>query len=147
MLRKSKFAVAAAVVLLASSFTLTGCAAAVGAASCDINVQNPHQSSGSPRYMDAKATITCSATVTNVSATIKLQKKNGSSWVDVAGSEGTNTKSSLAANAKLVVMTGGNLRCVNGTYRAAGKGSATYQGKSNGSAVWQYGSETSVVCK
>lgn len=129
------------------SVSLTGCVEAFGGGQCDINIQNPHQSHGTPTAMDAKATIRCTVVVTAVSVTIKMQRKSSSGvWADVPGTINTRETASLAANSNFVVTTRPR-GCVAGTYRAAGRGNATYKGVANASAVWQYGNAAKVVCK
>jgi hypothetical protein len=99
----------------------SGCSASIGKNLCDLNIQNPHQSSGSPRYMDAKITFTCNAVVTNATVKIKMQKRTASgTWVDVPNSTNTLSKNTIQKGQKITLMTGGSLLCSAGTYLAVG---------------------------
>lgn len=51
--------------------------------------------------MDAKATVTCTGSyaLSSVSGTIKLQRKSGAKWSDVAGTAKTNTQTKVRLTA------------------------------------------------
>jgi hypothetical protein len=125
---------------------LTGCVREIGGARCDFIVQNPHRSNTQPTHMDAKVSITCSAHVTVVRVEIKMQKRGpGGVWRDLPGASNFRETARLGAGAKFTVTTK-SARCVPGTYRAAGRGSATFEGSQNASASWQYGNAAVVTC-
>lgn len=144
---RRKFAASLSLLVLATSL-LSGCALAVGGTTCDMNVQNPHQSSGSPRYMDAKLTFTCNGAVKNAYLSIKMQKRLGNgAWVDVPNSQNSLGPFELGAGTTRELMTGGNLLCADGTYRAAGKGKGTNARGQSTSMDWYYGDPVSVTCR
>lgn len=109
---------------------------------------NPHQSAGSPRYMDAKLRWTCDGPVTNTSVSIKMQRRTASGgWVDVPNSLNTYKRSKvLPAGERVTLMTGGNLVCTPGTYRTGGKGGATNAKGKSASIGWAYGDPVKVSC-
>jgi len=90
--------------------------------------------------------VNCTATVNNAMMTIKMQRLSGGRWVDVGGGERTTNHSTMAANASYQFNTH-NVRCVNGTYRAAARGSATLIGNPLASTDWQYGNSASIRCR
>jgi hypothetical protein len=51
--------VAAGFVAIAVTAGLSGCVANLEGVSCNFQVNNPHESSGTPGYIDAKATVSC----------------------------------------------------------------------------------------
>jgi hypothetical protein len=134
-------------VVLATA-TLTSCSVNIGKTHCNLNVQNPHQSNGSPRYMDAKLTFSCDGLVRDALVKIKLQKQSGSGqWVDVPRSTNTDSRSQLDAGRVVKLMTAGNLLCSVGTYRALGWGRGTNaQGVRDESKEWYPGNVVKVTC-
>lgn len=137
---------AVAVVMMLGIGAFSGCAMALGNTRCNLNVQNPHQSRGTPRYMDSKLTFTCDRVVHAVSITIKMQRRAGGSWIEVPNSSRTISIDNLLANTPLKVMTGGNLLCTVGTFRTAGRGTATNAQGLRDSLDWYYGDPVSVTC-
>jgi hypothetical protein len=100
-------------------------------ADCTVQVQNAHQSKNTPNSIDAKATISCTAAVTDVLLAIKLEQKSGSSWMVVA----RNDNYDGGKSPKIGSLTAGQsaLRqveydCRDGVYRAAARGSAVLDG-------------------
>lgn len=97
--------------------------------------------------MDSKLTWTCDGPVTNVSVSIKMQKRASSgAWVDVPNSLNNLKLTSLAAGVSKKLMTGGNLICTPGTYRTAGKGGATNAQGMSAKSGWAYGDPVRVTC-
>ncbi len=143
-LRKSVWVALLLAVLVVPS--LTGCVANVLGTSCNFQVNNPHQSSGKPKYMDAKATLVCDGQVENLSGTIKLQQYVGGKWKDSPGTQRTQTFPRANANQKLTVQTADKL-CTNGKFRAAARGSGSRGGKPAQSIAWQYSQTVVIKCK
>jgi hypothetical protein len=119
-------------------------------AGCDINVQNVHQSKGTPRSMDAKATMSCSTTVTNAVLNMKIEQKSGNSWMVIETNSGyTDQKNphigSLAAYETVTRQV--EHECRNGTYRAAARGSAVLNGVPSGIKEWKYGNTSTITCR
>lgn len=135
-----------------SSLGLTACSAgnATGTAMCTINVQNAHQRHSNMIVMNAKATMKCTAVVTDASGTIKMQRKTIKNkkvvWVDVVNTKHTTPLKTLAAN-KAKQFNTNDVPCKNGTYRAAAYGSGKLDGVPSGSAAWKYGNPAAIVCK
>lgn len=96
--------------------------------------------------MNAKATVKCTAVVNSAAMTIKMQKSSGGKWVDVAGTQRTTNYATMSANTSYQFNTT-DVACVNGTYRAAAKGSAKLSGNQSASADWQYGNSAAITCK
>jgi hypothetical protein len=137
----------AVLMALVMAAALSGCVQEFGNARCDFNVQHPHQSNSMPTHMDAKVSIKCTAIVTQVRVEIKMQRLwPGGIWKEVPGSYKARETASLAAGRPFTVTTG-STRCVAGTFRAAGRGSATLGTSPNASASWQYGPSVKVVCR
>lgn len=140
-------AAAFAILFTASAMALTGCSASVGNVRCDFtSVQNPHESHGSPGWMEGKATLKCTGAIDSASATIKMQKLSGGSWVDVSGTSYTRNIAPVKANTSYTIMTA-DKRCANGTYRIAVKGKGTLKGYPAQSFDWQYGNSAVIKCK
>lgn len=97
--------------------------------------------------MDSKLTFSCDGAVTNATISIKMQKRTASgTWVDVPNSLNSSGPFKLAANTTAKIMTGGNLLCVVGTFRTAGKGKATNAQGVTDSIDWYYGDPAQVTC-
>jgi hypothetical protein len=142
-----------AVVAVAAALTVTGltsCSASDANGVCTFNVQNPHESSGMKKkglygYVDAKASVSCTLSLTTLSATIKMQQKVSGKWVDVAGTSHSQTWSNTTADKKYTVMTGEMKKC-KGEFRAAARGSGVYKGSESASIAWQYGGSVTNPC-
>lgn len=129
---------------------LTGCSATLGLGDylqCEMNVQNPHQSKGSPQYMDSKMSFLCNGPVNQVNLAIKMEKYVGSQWVLVPTSPATRFVGSNPSRTVIKIQTGGNLPCVNGTYRTVGKGSATNSDGLSDSTDWYAADPVEVTCE
>lgn len=123
---------------------LSGCAALPGV-SCNFTVDNPHQSSGSSAYMDAKARVTCTGVVQSLTGEIKMERLLGTTWSTVSGTPNSRTITNPVVGAQYTIQTGNKL-CAAGTYRAAARGSGVKDGVSSASSAWQYSQTVNVTC-
>lgn len=144
-------AVAIAAVAILVGATNTACTMPLpeGTGKCDFSVDNPHESTTKPGYIDGKSKVKCTIyaghTVSTLSITTKLQKLTSGTWTDVAGSSNTIVRSTVKTG---VTYTGvsGFITCRKGTFRTAGRGSAYLDGEYSGSSQWGYGNSVKDPC-
>lgn len=141
---RSKIVALALASTVALSGALTGCTALPGV-SCNFTVENPHRSSGSSAYMDAKARVTCTGTVQSLTGEIKMEKLSGTTWSTVSWTPNSRTITNPVPGTQYTIQTGNKL-CSSGTYRAAARGSGVKDGVSSGSSAWQYSQTVKIAC-
>lgn len=112
----------ACVAVCCSVFAMSGCAAVVEVKGidCQISGDYPHESKGSPGFVVSKGRVTCfgSGTVRSVTASLKIQKKVGRIWSDVAGTIKTESFTNVRLRKRITIQNR-SMTCRRGVFRTA----------------------------
>jgi hypothetical protein len=125
---------------------LSGCSASLGGVRCDFTVNHPHESKGSPGWMEGKARLRCTGAIDSAEGVVKMQRYSQGKWRDVSGTWFSRTITPVKPNTTYTIMTADKL-CSDGTYRVAAKGSGVLKGHRRASIAWQYGGAAKITCK
>jgi hypothetical protein len=135
------------VVALTLLLVVPGCAPPTGEGQtlvrCSVRVDNPHESHGTPGNIAAKVTFWCGGRVDSVTGIVKLQRRTGNAWIDVAGPVSRPIQNPKRGRRYTVTATA---PCDNGSYRTAGKGYGYRDGVKSQSTTWEYSEAVKNPC-
>jgi hypothetical protein len=137
--------VAAGAVVAILTAGRSGCVANLEGVSCNFKVNNPHESNGTPGYIDAKATVSCDGEVDWLSGTVKLQRLIGPKWVDVPKTLKSRSVPNPRPNKPITIQTA-DFKCKKGIFRAAARGAGSRAGQPRKSSAWQYSQTVKNPC-
>jgi hypothetical protein len=135
------------VLIVGATLVLAGCSSSFQGVACEFTVHNVHESTGSPGYIDVKATGSCSGAADQTVVTIGIERLVNGSWTYVTGSNATRTIKPVAANVTYTVMSSKYIRCTPGTYHGVASGTLTVGGVTSQQVRLGKGSDVYVDCK
>ncbi|HEY3001270.1 MAG TPA: hypothetical protein VGJ44_02880, partial [Kribbellaceae bacterium] len=91
----------------------------------------------------AKVTFWCGGRVDSVTGIVKLQRRTGNAWIDVAGPVSRPIQNPKRGRRYTVTATA---PCDNGSYRTAGKGYGYRDGVKSQSTTWEYSEAVKNPC-
>jgi hypothetical protein len=107
-----------------------------------VNVNNPHQSKGTPTDIVGKARISCTVAADSITLVVELQREQSGGWTSYPAVTRLVAPVTLGKTYTAQAFT----TCIHGTFRTAARGQGVLHGVTSGSAAWQYSQAVTDPC-